>query len=74
VLTTDHRSARDLVRPEFGLVVNTTAEDLYRGLGELLEQRENLRLMGERARAFALGLKFEQAADRLAEAIAALTE
>ena len=74
VLTTDHRSARDLVRPEFGLVVKTTAEDLYRGLGELLEQRENLRLMGKRARAFALGLEFQQAADRLAGAIAALTE
>jgi len=70
VLTTDHRSARDLVRPEFGLVVETTAEDLYRGLGELLEQREDLRLMGERARAFAQGLKFQQAADRLARAIA----
>lgn len=74
VLTTDHRSARDLVRPEFGLVVKTTAEDLYRGLEKLLERRENLRLMGERARAFTLNLRFQQAADRLAEAIATLTD
>jgi glycosyltransferase involved in cell wall biosynthesis len=69
VLTTDHRSARDLVRPEFGRVVPPTPAGVYQGLGELLSRREALSEMGTRARAFAAGLRFELAAARLAEAI-----
>ncbi|KUK27349.1 MAG: Glycosyltransferase [Acetothermia bacterium 64_32] len=70
VLTTDHRSARDLVRPQFGLVVRKTPEDLYRGLVELLKGRERLPAMGAQARAFARDLSFRKAAERLTQAIA----
>ena len=72
VLTTPHRSAADLVRPEFGRVVEPSPHGIYRGLRELLERRETLARMGEEAQAFAQRLSFEKAADRLAQAIAAL--
>ncbi len=69
VLTTDHRSARDLVRPEFGRVVAATPQALASGLVELLARREELPGMGEAARAFARARPFSQAADRLATAL-----
>lgn len=68
-LTTDHRSARDLVRPEFGRIVPADREGLYRGLVELLEQPEELPKMGARARAFAQERPFSAAADALAAQI-----
>ncbi len=72
VLTTDHRSARDLVRPQFGAVVRPRPRALYRGLVELLADRGRLREMGERARKFATGLGFGDAARALARLIVAL--
>lgn len=74
VLTTDHRSAADLVRPEFGRVVAARPEALYRGLVELLAQREELPRMGERAHRFASGVPFAAAADRLSVAIQGLLD
>ncbi|MCX7751098.1 MAG: glycosyltransferase family 4 protein, partial [Candidatus Bipolaricaulota bacterium] len=67
VLTTDHRSAADLVRPEFGRVVPAEPRALLRGLQELLAEREELPRMGEAARAFARARPFAQAADALAD-------
>lgn len=72
VLTTPHRSAADLVRPEFGRVVEASPLGIYGGLRTLLRHREALLEMGQRAREFAQTLSFEKAADRLAQAIAAL--
>ncbi len=70
VLTTDHRSARDLVRDEFGRVVKATPEGIYRGLRELLGySKQELATMGELAKRFANGLKFETAAKRLGDAV-----
>ncbi len=68
-LTTDHRSARDLVRPEFGRVVPAQPEALCRGLAELLDQREELPKMGAAARRFAEARPFSAAADKLADAV-----
>ncbi|NOX45098.1 MAG: glycosyltransferase family 4 protein, partial [Caldiserica bacterium] len=45
VLTTDHRSARDLVRPDFGMVVEPTPRAIQRGLAALLSDRARLREM-----------------------------
>ncbi|MEN3010743.1 MAG: hypothetical protein ABDI20_07250, partial [Candidatus Bipolaricaulaceae bacterium] len=67
VLTTRHRSAQDLVRPEFGLVVEPTPTALYAGLRYLLTDRAALRCLGEKAQHFALALPFAQAADALAQ-------
>lgn len=72
VLTTPHRSAADLVRPECGRVVEASPQGIYQGLRELLGDREALARMGREARAFAQGLTFERAADRLAQAIGSL--
>ena len=73
VLTTDHRSARDLVRDEFGRVVKTTPEGVYHGLRELLRYRkQELAGMGEAAKRFADGLRFETAAQRLGDAVEGL--
>lgn len=72
ILTTDHRSARDLVRPEFGQVVPTSVAGLYRGLVELLSRREELPKMGAEAQKFALSRPFSQAADALASALLTL--
>ncbi|MEN3010552.1 MAG: glycosyltransferase family 4 protein [Candidatus Bipolaricaulaceae bacterium] len=66
VLTTRHRSAQDLVRPEFGRVVDPHPAALYRGLTELLAEPERLRLMGEEAQKHALAQPFDHAADTLA--------
>lgn len=66
VLTTDHRSARDLVRPEFGCVVPAQPGPLCQGLTELLARREELPRMGEAARQFARERPFSLAADGLA--------
>lgn len=74
VLTTDHRSAADLVRPEVGRVVPARPEALYWGLVELLAQREELPRMRERAHRFASGLPFSTAADRLSGAIQGLLD
>lgn len=71
-LTTDHRSARDLVRPEFGRIVPAQPEALHRGLAELLDRREDLPAMGEAARAFAQGRPFSLAADALASRLATI--
>lgn len=65
-LTTDHRSARDLVRPEFGRVVSASPAALYGALTELLHRREDLPRMGEVARTFAHDRPFSLAADALA--------
>ncbi len=73
VLTTAHRSARDLVRDGFGRVVETSPDGVYRGLRELLRyNKRELAAMGGEARRFADRLKFETAARRLGEAIADL--
>lgn len=71
-LTTDHRSARDLVRPEFGRVVSARPVALCGGLTELLDRREELPGMGKAARAFAQGRPFSLAADALAARLADL--
>lgn len=62
VLTTDHRSARELVRPEFGLVVEPRPRAIYVGLVTLLSDRERLAEMGRRAQEFGAALRFEVAA------------
>lgn len=74
VLTTDHRSARDLVRPEFGTIVPARPRALCLGLEELLSRREELPRMGEGARAFARARPFSQAADHLAGALLGLLQ
>lgn len=66
VLTTNHRSARDLVRPEFGLVVDPDPKSIYMGLAKLLRERARLKAMGEEAQKFALAHPFSKAADELA--------
>jgi glycosyltransferase involved in cell wall biosynthesis len=71
-LTTDHRSARDLIRPEFGRIVPARPEALYRGLREMLDRREELPRMGEAARTFAQDRPFSCAADVLASRLARL--
>jgi len=63
VLTTNHRSAQDLVRPEFGLVVEPNAKSIYQGLVVLLGERGKLKTMGEEAQKFALAQPFSRAAD-----------
>jgi len=70
VLTTDHRSARDLVRDAFGRVVEATPEGIYRGLRELLGcSRQKLASMGGEAKRFADRIRFETAAQRLGDAV-----
>jgi len=64
-LTADHRSARDLVRPEFGRVVSARPTALCQGLTELLDRWDDLPRMGEAARAFARDRPFSLAADLL---------
>ncbi|MFN3346560.1 MAG: glycosyltransferase, partial [Candidatus Bipolaricaulaceae bacterium] len=66
VLTTNHRSAPNLVRPEFGLVVEPHPQELYKGLVQLLSRPERLQAMGEAARRFAHTQPFSQAAETLA--------
>jgi glycosyltransferase involved in cell wall biosynthesis len=66
VLTTNHRSAQDLVRPEFGLVVEPNAKSIYQGLAKLLCEHTKLRAMGEEAQKFARSQPFPRAADFLA--------
>jgi glycosyltransferase involved in cell wall biosynthesis len=66
VLTTNHRSAQDLVRPEFGLAVEPNAKSIYQGLAKLLCERTKLRAMGEEAQKFARSQPFSRAADFLA--------
>ncbi len=65
-LTTRHRSAQDLVRREFGLVVEPHPMAFYQGLAQLLAQPSRLRAMGEAAQRFACAQPFSQAADILA--------
>ena len=73
VLTTDHRSASDLVQDAFGRVVETSPSGIYRGLRDLLgRDRDELNEMGKRARKFAEDLRFEEAARRLGDAIESL--
>lgn len=67
-LTTDHRSACDLVRPEYGRVVAAHPTALCRGLEELLG-RDDLLKMGSAARRFAASQPFAVAADRLTAAL-----
>ncbi len=66
VLTTPHRSAAELVRPEFGRIVPASPVGLRDGLQELLKERAALPAMGGAAASFACGLSFSQAADALA--------
>jgi len=72
VLATDHHAARDLVRPEFGLIVEPTPKAIYRGLVRLLGNREGLKEMGARAREFAASLRFENAAREFSDLIRSL--
>lgn len=69
VLTTNHRSARDLVRPEFGLVVEPNPKAIYSGLVGLLGRGEYLKEMGEKAKKHALSHPFAQTAALLAQKI-----
>jgi glycosyltransferase involved in cell wall biosynthesis len=69
VLATSHHAARELVRPEFGMVVEPDPRAIYRGLWEMLSDQKKLVEMGERARRFAQGLGFEIAAQRLITSI-----
>ena len=66
VLTTNPRSAQDLVRQEFGLVVEPDAKSICQGLVELLSERAKLRAMGKEAQKFARSHPFSRAADILA--------
>ncbi len=72
VLTTAHRSAPDLVHPEFGRVVAPEPRALCQGLVELLSRREELPAMGAAARRFARLHPFDAAADALAAALVGL--
>jgi glycosyltransferase involved in cell wall biosynthesis len=72
VLTTPHRSARDLVRSEFGRIVPATPRGIYQGLSELLSDPGRLPEMGKAARDFALAISFDRAAARLAEVLFSL--
>ena len=74
VLATSHHAACELVRPEFGMVVEPNPRAIYRGLKELLYDRKKLVEMGKKAREFAQGLKFEIAAQRLGSLIRDLVE
>lgn len=73
VLTTAHHSARDLVQPEFGLVVEPTPPALCAGLQHLLARREQLKSMGEKAQKFALSHPFWRSADALAQELLGLS-
>jgi len=74
VLATSHHAACELVRPEFGMVVEPNPRAIYRGLKELLYDRKKLVEMGKKAGEFAQGLKFEIAAQRLGSLIRDLVE
>ncbi len=74
VLTTNHRSAQDLVRPDFGLVVDPHPECIYFGLARLLADRAKLKAMGEEARKFAFSRPFSKAADDMALQLLALVK
>jgi glycosyltransferase involved in cell wall biosynthesis len=72
VLTTNHRSAQDLIHPDFGRIVTPSPEAIAQGLQEFLSQRENLKAMGEKAKRFAERKPFAVAADALANCLLAL--
>ncbi|MGB9861246.1 MAG: glycosyltransferase family 4 protein [Candidatus Bipolaricaulaceae bacterium] len=72
VLTTNHRSAWDLVRPEFGRIVEPSPKALFFGLRELLCGRKELKTMGMAAQKFAQSRPFSLAADALAPHLLAL--
>lgn len=72
VLTTAHRSAPDVVRPEFGRVVAPTPEALCAGLAELLADRARLRARGRKAQEFARAHPFSRAADVLSQKLLAV--
>ncbi|HID08917.1 TPA: glycosyltransferase, partial [Candidatus Micrarchaeota archaeon] len=72
VLTTRHYSAGELVRPEFGLVVEPCPRDIYRGLTSLLSDREKLAEMGKRAREFSRNLSFDRAFHELLKRLRSL--
>ncbi|MGC9530478.1 MAG: glycosyltransferase family 4 protein [Candidatus Bipolaricaulaceae bacterium] len=74
VLTTAHRSAGQLVRPQIGRVVPPTPQGLLDGLCELLTGDADLEQMGRAARAFARHRPFPAAADQLADAIRGLLD
>jgi len=72
VLTTNHRSAQDLIHPNFGRIAAPTPEAIFDGLQQLLSQREKLKVMGEEAKRFAAKKPFSIAADALADLLLAL--
>ncbi len=72
VLTTRHYSAEELVRPEFGLVVEPRPQDIYAGLVSLLSDRERLAEMGKKARQFSRDLSFDKAFRKLLEGLRSL--
>ena len=74
ILTTDHRSARDLVRPEWGLVVDPTPEALHAGLVQLISDRAKLKAMGMEAKRYASARPFSSSADLLAQRLLGLAE
>ncbi|MDX1983392.1 MAG: glycosyltransferase family 4 protein [Bryobacteraceae bacterium] len=65
----DHHGAREIVRPEFGELVEPAG--LWPAIGRMLEN-PNLAAMRENARRFAATQKFEAAAARLADTLLAL--
>lgn len=72
VLTTNHRSAQDLIHSDFGRVVAPSPEALFEGLRGLFSQRAELKAMGEAAKRFAVKKPFSAAADALANRLLTL--
>lgn len=62
VLSTNHRSAKDIINSSVGLVVEATPMAIFNGLEELLKDKARLKIMGQKAREFALTHSFDQTA------------
>ena len=73
VLASDHYGVAETLRPDYGRTVPfadsaSRSRHLCEAMGDLLADRESLRLMGKRARQAALGMDFGRAAERLLDA------
>lgn len=73
VLASDHYGVAETLRPDYGRTVpfadpKARSRRLCEAMGELLGDRDRLRLMGRRAGAAARGMDFGQTAERLLDA------
>lgn len=73
VLASDHYGVAETLRPDYGRTVPfgdpaARSRHLSEAMGDLLGDRDSLRLMGRRARAAALGMDFDLSAERLLDA------